>query len=131
MIHYLTPADVYAINETVLGHQPMVRDRRLLVSAMQRPMNGAFGQEAYPTLMEKAAAIMHSLAAHHLFHDGNKRTATLATIRFLNLNGLAPSWREDDAYDFVLEIAKGQRDVPEIADWLERHTSQSPGDNPS
>jgi death-on-curing protein len=125
MIHYLSPAEVYAINEEVVGRRPMVRDRRLLISAMARPMNAAFGHEAYPTLMDKAAAILHSLAAHHLFGDGNKRTATLATIKFLHENGLDATWDDDEVYDFVLEVAKGEHDVPDIAVWLEAHTSKT------
>lgn len=122
-IHYLTAAEIYSINEEVMGERPIVRDRHLLRSAMLRPMTQAFGQEAYPTLMDKAAALLHSLAAHHLFIDGNKRTATRAVIHFLNENGLRVTWTEADVRAFVLEIAQGQHDVPVIADWLDRHTA--------
>jgi death-on-curing protein len=85
----------------------------------------AFGETAYPTLFDKAAALMHSLAAHHLFYDGNKRTATEATKLFLTENGLTPTWDDDEAYDFVLEVAQNQHDVPEIAAWLAAHTVES------
>jgi death on curing protein len=88
----------------------------------------AFGQEAYPTLLEKAAALMHSLAAHHLFFDGNKRAATRATIMFLEKNDLQPTWDADTVYQFVLEIAQGKHDVPEIAAWLADHTRDKDAD---
>lgn len=121
-IAYLTPADLYAIAEDVLGRRPDVRDRRLLRAAAARPMLAAFGAEAYPTLLDKAAALLHALAAHHLFYDGNKRTATAAVTRFLALNGLAPTWSESGVYQFVLEIAQDRHDVPAVAAWLAAHT---------
>jgi death-on-curing protein len=122
-IHYLTPAELYSIAEQALGRKPDVRDRHLLRSAAARPMLQAFGEEAYPELMDKAAALMHSLAAHHLFYDGNKRTATLATVAFLERNGLRPTWTPDEAYQFVLEIAQNKQDVPAIAAWLSQHVA--------
>lgn len=122
-IHYLTPAEIYEIAEQVLGRKPDVRDRHLLRAAAARPMLTAFGQEAYPTLMDKAAALLHSLAAHHLFFDGNKRTATQAVIRFLRRNGVRPLWTDAQAYDFVLEIAQSQHEVETVSAWLAAHTA--------
>jgi death-on-curing protein len=125
--HYLTPEELYVAAEQSLGRKPDVRDRHLLRSAAARPMLHAFGEEAYPTLLDKAAALMHSLAAHHLFYDGNKRTATRATILFLERNGLQPTWDADTIYQFVLEIAQDKHDVPAIADWLAMHTEPRVG----
>jgi len=121
-IHYLTPADLYTIAEEVLERKPEVRDRHLLRKAAARPMLVLFGEEVFPTLCEKAAALLHSLAAHHLFYDGNKRTATAATIRFLQLNGWHPTWDAESMYDFVLAVAQNKYEVSEIADWLSAHT---------
>jgi death-on-curing protein len=120
--HYLTPAEIYAIAEQVLGRKPDVRDRHLLRSAAARPALHHFGEDAYPTLLDKAAALLHSLAAHHLFYDGNKRTAARVTAVFLRQNGLEPTWDADDAYHFILEVAQNQHDVPEIARWLDANT---------
>ncbi len=122
-INYLTPAEIYTIAQEALGREPDVRDRHLLRSAAARPALYHFGQEAYPTLLDKAAALMHSLAAHHLFFDGNKRSATHVTTVFLERNGLRPSWSADQVYEFVLEIAQNMHDVPEIARWLGEHTT--------
>jgi len=121
--NYLTPAEIYEAAQEAIGHKPEVRDRHLLRSAAARPTLQAFGTEAYPTLMEKAAALMHSLAAHHLFWDGNKRTATRATTVFLERNGLKPTWDDATVYQYVLEIAQNKHDVPAIAAWLEAHTA--------
>lgn len=120
--HYLTPAELYAIAEDVLGRTPDVRDRHLLRAAAARPMLHVFGADAYPTLIDKAAALLHSLAAHHLFFDGNKRTAQQATLIFLENNGLRPTWDADEAYAFILEIAQSLHDVESVAAWLAQNT---------
>lgn len=120
--NYLTPAELYSIAEEVLGRKPDVRDRHLLRAAAARPALRAFGEDAYPELLDKAAALLHSIAAHHLFFDGNKRAATRTTEVFLARNGLQPTWDAKTVYDFVLEIAQDKHDVPAIADWLAHHT---------
>lgn len=117
-IRYLSAAEIYTINETVVGHRPFVRDRHLLISAVNRPYLQAFGQEAYPTLVDKAAALLHSLAAHHLFGDGNKRTARRAVELFLHENGYVPTWTDQEASAYILEIAMSRHDVDEVSAWL-------------
>ncbi len=124
--HYLTPAEIYALAQDAIGHEPDIRDRHLLRSAAARPMLRAFGEEAYPGLLDKAAALMHSLAAHHLFFDGNKRAATRVTAEFLQRNGLQPLWNAAEVQAFVLEIAQNRHEVPAIAGWLAQHTAKQP-----
>jgi death-on-curing protein len=123
-VTYLSPAEIYEIAESVLGRRPEVRDRHLLRAAAARPMLRAFGQAAYPGVLDKAAALLHALAAHHLFYDGNKRTATHATIRFLAENGLRPTWSAQEIYDFVLAVAQNQYDVEAVSAWLADHTAR-------
>lgn len=125
-LRILSAGDLYHINEEVTGHTPLVRDQQLLRSAVQRPFLILFGEEQFPTLLEKAASIMYSLAAHHLFADGNKRTAARATTVFLEANGIATTWADDEIYEFVLRIAKGELNVAEIAAWLEDRTQTMP-----
>jgi len=127
-IRYLSPADLYAMAEDVLGRRPQVRDRRLLRTAAARPMLVVFGEEVFATLPEKAAALLQALAAFHPLYDGNKRLATAVTTRFLTENDLVPVWDEDEMYQFVLGVAQKHWDVAEIADWLAAHTR--PGDAP-
>ncbi len=115
---YLSAADVYSINQEVLGREPVVMDRHLLRAAVARPYTRMFGQEAYPTLTEKAAALLHALAHDHLFVDGNKRTARAAVQRFATQHAAQLTWTDDEAYTLILEIAKGRYDVKQVAERL-------------
>lgn len=92
-----------------------VRDVGLLDSATGRPRSTAFGEDAYPTLALKAAALLHSLARNHALVDGNKRVAWLATVVFLDLNSYEPDLSDDEAFELVMEIAEGAVDVEQIA----------------
>ena len=62
-----------------------VRDLGLIDSAVARPRSSAFGEDAYPTIELKAAALLHSLAANHGLVDGNKRLAWLSTTVFCDI----------------------------------------------
>ena len=121
-IDYLTPAEIYGIAQDVLGYEPRVRDRHLLRKAAGRPMLVIFGEEMFPSLLEKAAALLHSFAAHHLLFDGNKRTATAVTTRFLQMNNIQPAWDDFEIIAFVLQVAQDQVEIPQIAEWLATHT---------
>lgn len=117
-IRYLTFSDLYNINHTVTNGDTFVRDLHLLESAVKRPALTVFGEAQFPTLLDKAAALIHSLAYHHLFADGNKRTAVQAVTYFLELNGYEVIWKKDSEYPFILEVAQGMHDVEAIAQWL-------------
>ena len=97
----------------------------MLQSALARPEASAFGVDAYPSLQEKAAALMHSLARNHALVDGNKRLALGATIAFLGVNGRRLTLSNDEAYELVMAVAAGQlNDVAELANKI-RDGSQS------
>jgi len=98
---------------SALGAGP-VRDLGLLDSACHRPRAGLLGQEAYPALAAKAAALMHSLAGHHALADGNKRLAFLATAVFLRINGHGLDMTDDEAFDLTMSVAAGQLDAAGI-----------------
>jgi len=125
MVRYLSAADIYVINENIVGHRPEVRDRRLLRSAADRPLIKVFGEEQFPTIVDKAAALLHSLAYHHLFGDGNKRTAQEAVEMFLEANGYKLTCNQQKVADFILEIAQGQHRVEAVSEWLKEHTTAS------
>jgi death on curing protein len=106
-----------------LGTEPEVRDYGLLESALARPRTSAFGQEAYQDIHEKAAALLHSLARNHALVDGDKRLALAATIAFYGMNGMRFTFTNDEAYDFILDVASGKLDdIPAIASVLQRST---------
>ena len=111
-VEFLTLEDILGLVNT-LGAGP-VRDLGLLDSACHRPQAGFFGQEAYPTLSGKAAALMHSLACNHALVDGNKRLALLATVVFLRINGHRLDLTDDEAFDLTMSVAAGQLDADGI-----------------
>ena len=96
-----------------LGAGP-IRDLGLLDSACHRPQASLFGQEAYPTLAGKAAALLHSVACNHALVDGNKRLALLATVVFLRINGYVLNLTDDEAFDLTMSVAAGQLDADGI-----------------
>lgn len=120
MIDYLTLEDLLEIAEGAITGAA-VRDLGLLASAAVRPQMSVFGADAYPTLAEKAAALMHSIARNHALVDGNKRLAWSATRVFLILNGHDIAYGVDDAERLVVAIAAGELDVPTIAADLAAH----------
>lgn len=111
-VEYLDLEDALRLVE-MAGIGP-VRDIGLLDSAMARPQSSAFGQDAYPTLPLKAAALLHSLVGNHALVDGNKRLGWLATVTFLGINGFEVDLKDDDAYQLVWDIAAGQLNLEEI-----------------
>jgi death-on-curing protein len=115
-LEYLDLEDLLGLVRA-LGTGP-VRDVGLLDAASARPRSAAFGQDAYPSLHHKAAALLHSLVRNHALADGNKRLGWLATAVFLDLNGATPELSDDEAFDLVMAVADGKLDVDEIAERL-------------
>jgi death-on-curing protein len=109
---YLDPEDAMAV---VARLGLYVRDEGLLFSALARPAASAFGTDAYPTLELKAAALISSVAGNHALIDGNKRTAWVLTVAFLNINGWDPRMTQDQKFDLVLAVARGSLELSEIA----------------
>lgn len=124
-IHYLTVSELYNINFTVTEGDTFVRDIHLLESAAKRPAMVLFGQPQFPTLLDKAAALLHSLAYHHLFADGNKRTAIKAVEIFLERNHCQVQWNKAEAEAYVLEVAQDKYPISEIAYWIGQHTQSA------
>ncbi|MBE2182559.1 MAG: type II toxin-antitoxin system death-on-curing family toxin [Anaerolineae bacterium] len=114
----ITAYDLIDINNEVTDDESYVRDIHLLNSAVRRPYIVLFGEPQFPTPVDKAAALLHSLAYHHLFADGNKRTAVRAAQLSLERHGYC--WNYDPARDadFVLEIAQGRHEVGAVSAWL-------------
>ncbi len=117
-IRTLSASDLYNLNSEITDGLTFVRDLHLLDSAARRPMLTLFGEEQFPTLIDKAASLLHSLAYHHLFADGNKRTALRATTLFLRINGCQLTWDQATEYALILEVAQGKYDVAQVAEQL-------------
>jgi death on curing protein len=122
---YLDLEDLLDIARAAAGGDPEVRDYGLLESALARPRASVFGQDAYPDLHLKAAALLHSLARNHALVDGNKRLAWTACRTFLAINGQWISAPEDDRFEFVIQVATAAlADLDEIADRLQAWSYQ-------
>jgi len=119
-VDFLTVEDLLEIARGVLDVLE-IRDIGLLASAAGRPQATVFGEDAYPTLADKAAALMHSIARNHALVDGNKRLAWTATRVFCLLNGRDIAFGVDEAEELVLAVARGEADVPDIAAAIDEH----------
>lgn len=119
-MRYLDLSDLMAAADIALGFPPEVRDWGLLECAVARPRATVFGEDAYPTVWDKAAALLHSLVRNHALVDGNMRLGVTATALLLHRNGIELSLDEDEAYDLVIAVAEGKADVPDIAAHLRR-----------
>jgi death-on-curing protein len=118
---YLDLEDLLAAAETAVGGPPDIRDIGLMQSAAERPRATAFGDDAYPDLDTKAAALLQSIVAGHPLVDGNKRLGWVAVRLFYRMNGADLRPYPDDAYELIVAIAGGTiRDVSQIADQLRR-----------
>jgi len=118
-IEYLDVEDLVDLARMLLGNPPPIRDVGLLGAAAARPQTTVFGEDAYPDIWVKAAALLQSVVKNHPLIDGNKRLGWLSTAVFLELNGV-PTHRasNDDVYEFVVGIAAGARTIEQIAQAL-------------
>lgn len=115
-IRYPTLADVASIARKIgVG----IRDAGLVESAVARPQTSVFGEDAYPDLWTKAAALLHSLVNNHPFVDGNKRIGWIVSITFLLQNHAVTIAQLDEvdqdiAYDLVISVTESR--LTEVAD---------------
>jgi death-on-curing protein len=127
-MRYLTLAEVLHIHEGVLAQSGGLfglRDLSALESALSQPKASAGGADAYPSLVEKAAALCYSLCSNHPFIDGNKRVAHAAMEVFLLLNGRELEAAVDDQERLMLGIASGSISREQLVAWLEAHSHRT------
>jgi death-on-curing protein len=120
-IEYLELDDLVDLARALLGHPPPIRDVGLLGSAAARPQTTLLGEDAYPDLTTKAAALLQSIVNNHALVDGNKRLGWLATAVFLEINGVKASRAQnDDVYELVMHVASTNPPLDEIVARLQR-----------
>jgi death-on-curing protein len=112
-----------AVRET--GGSTGLRDLGRLEAAEAAQTQAVFGEELYRTLFEKAAALVRGIVADHPFVDGNKRSAMLAGLTFLRINGIIFVAEIGELEDFAVQVATQHLDIPAIAGWLESHSKQA------
>lgn len=130
-MRYPTYSELIFINGLLLNDHDIqtgkkkIRDIDLLLAAADRPKASAFGEDAYPTLKEKAAVLLHSVARNHPFADGNKRTGTVGALFLLRINGQVVKWHQQSAVDRIVNVAEGRTSYGEFANWLITETGTS------
>lgn len=124
-VRYITLDEVLAVHDDMVeryGGSFGIRDLGLIQSAIARPQASFGGEDLYPTILDKAAALFHSLIFNHAFVDGNKRTSLTTTARFLYVNGYELVAEERELIDFPLRVENKHLDIDEIVKWLREHT---------
>jgi death-on-curing protein len=107
---YLDLDDLLAAADAAVGGRAQVRDVGLLEAALARPRATVYGEDAYPSLDDKAAALLHSLVTGHPLVDGNKRLGWVAVRLFYLLNDADLVAPTDAAFELVVAIAAGTID---------------------
>ena len=123
-MRYLTVEEVLALHTRLLeqfGGSEGLRDRGALESAVAGPQATFGGEDLYPTLSAKAAALVYSLVQNHPFVDGNKRTGHAAMEAFLVLNDYEIAADTDEQEQLILSIATGETSRDALRAWLEGH----------
>lgn len=124
---FLNLDDVLDLCRKLLGDPPPVRDIGLLGSAVARPQTTLGEEDAYPTITEKAAALLQSLVINHALIDGNKRLGWLATAVFLEINNFSAAHASnDDVYELVMHIASSNPPLTDIVQRLRTMTGEMP-----
>ncbi|QXN74329.1 hypothetical protein SEA_OBLADI_113 [Gordonia phage ObLaDi] len=119
-IHYLSGEEVLTVGSRACGFEVTVGERPQFEANVARPAASAFGEDAFPDLWTKGAALLHAFATTQTLVDGNKRTAWAAAWTFLIINAAAPMFPAseldgDYAEQLVLQIAAGELSVEQIA----------------
>lgn len=125
---YITLDVVIAIHDDMIeryGGSHGIRDLGLIQSALARPQASFGGEDLYPTVLDKAAALFHSLIFNHAFMDGNKRTSMTTTARFLYINGYDLEADDKGFVAFPLRVENKHLSLEEIAKWLKEHVRKS------
>jgi death on curing protein len=123
-MRYLLIEEIISLHTKVIaqsGGSSGLRDRGALESAVAQWEMTFEGEDLYPTVAEKAAALGHSLIQNHPFVDGNKRVGHAAMEVFLVLNGYEISALVDEQEEVILSVASGQMSRAEFSEWLKQH----------
>lgn len=126
-VRYLSVEEVIAINLAMIqryspGEQPGVKEVGLLESAVLRPKSSVFGEDAYPSVFEKSAALFESLGQNHPFHNANKRTAFTALVIFLRYNSLQFKMNTKHAEDLTVDLVNHKYTFEELAEMIKKHS---------
>ena len=120
---FLTLAEVIDIHSNQIrlyGGLPRIRDINLLSSAIAMPHASFHGEYLHNDIYEMAAAYAFHIGKNHPFIDGNKRTALVSALVFLELNGISISDSQGKLYDAMLDLSTGKLNKSEFASILRK-----------
>ena len=123
-MRYLSLQEVLSLHSLLIaqsGGSSGLRDRGALESAVAQPEASFGGQDLYPDLASKAAALGHSLIQNHPFVDGNKRVGHGAMEVFLLLNGYEIDASTDEQEIIIIDVARGEVSRIELSAWISKH----------
>ncbi len=95
-----------------------IRDQGALEASIARPFSTFDNVELYPSPIEKASAVLESIVINHPFLDGNKRTGYVLMRLFLLENGWDIISSQEDKYEMVIGVSKGELRFDDIKAWL-------------
>lgn len=124
-MNYLNIQRVMEIHRAGLEHSggsDGIRDLGALESAVAQPSMAFGGDDLYPTLIEKAAALGFSLIMNHPFIDGNKRVGFLGMVNMLMLNGMTIKVDSTEGERMIIAVAAGEATREELVEWLRKFT---------
>ena len=130
MIVTLSASQLVALHGELMkafGGRAGLRDRALLESAAARPTATFDGEDLYPDLAAKAAALMHSLVVNHAFVDGNKRLGAAAAEFVVDVNGCRLRSSDADLENVTLSVARGELSAEELAIWFRQRLEPAEG----
>jgi death on curing protein len=129
MIRSVTIAEVLETYQRVMqesGGLMGIHDFGALESALAQPYMTFDGNELYPSLAEKAAALGFSLIQNHPFIDGNKRIGHAVMALFLAMNNFTIDATIDEQYEIIMSVASGNLEREDFATWLSNHILELP-----
>jgi len=127
---YLSVGQIKDLHEkqvAAFGGSAGLRDRGGLEAAAARPQMTFGGEDLYPDLPTKAAALLHSLVMNHPFLDGNKRAGAMASEYFLRANGVVLVASDQELIDLILAVARGEVSAEALAIWFRQRTQEREG----
>jgi len=118
---YLSVQQVQALHRILVrefGGAAELRDVGALEAAVARPAMTFGGDDLYPDLPAKGAALAHSIVLNHPFVDGNKRAGAASVELFFLLNGSALVAADEEMQEVTLDVSKGEMEVEALAIWF-------------
>lgn len=113
--------EIHTLVVEATGGSVGLRDLGRLEAAIATQTQNVFGEDLYPTVIDKGAAMIRGIIADHPFVDGNKRTAMLMGLTLLEINHVRFRAKPGEIEDFAVQIAIEKLDIPAIVSWLHRH----------